>query len=208
LGNIIGYAHLLTAEEDPLPPEMIRDLARNFGDLSVTMDNIIEELMLLAGLRKATVKMRPLDMARIVAETQRRLASMIRDSGAEIIASSTWPGAMGYAPWVQEIWMNYISNAIKYGGQPPCIRLGATQQGDHVRFWVSDNGAGLTNEQRDRLFQPFERLNQANLKGYGLGLSIVQRIAEKMGGHVYVESAGVPGEGSTFGFVLPTAAQS
>jgi light-regulated signal transduction histidine kinase (bacteriophytochrome) len=143
LGNIIGYAHLLTDEENPLPAEMIRDLARNFGDLSVTMDNIIEELMLLAGLRKATVLMRPLD-ARTVAGTQRRLASMIRASAREIKVPNRpgarlCPGSRDMDELHQQC--DQICGSTHFG-------LGATQQGDQVRFWVSDNGAGLMTIER------------------------------------------------------------
>ncbi len=72
-----------------------------------------------------------------------------------------------------------------------------------VRFWVRDNGPGLSPKEQSRLFAPFTRLDQARAKGYGLGLSIVQRIAEKLGGQAGVESEGVPGRGSIFYFTLP-----
>ncbi|MBN1427394.1 MAG: PAS domain S-box protein [Anaerolineae bacterium] len=203
LGSIIGYAYLMADEENPLSRDDVYALARNIEELGLRMDNIIEELMLLAGLRKADVKMEPLDMGHIVADAQRRLAYLIKNTHAQIACPPTWPQAMGYAPWVEEIWINYLSNAIKYGGQPLRIELGAAQQDRNINFWVHDNGAGLTREQQACLFQPFERLGQVQLKGHGLGLSIVHRIAQKMGGQVCVESSGVPGEGATFSFVLP-----
>jgi two-component system, sensor histidine kinase and response regulator len=71
-----------------------------------------------------------------------------------------------------------------------------------VRFWVCDNGLGLSPEQQTRLFIPFERLDQVQLKGHGLGLSIVRRIVEKMGGQVGVECE--VGAGCRFFFTLPT----
>jgi two-component system sensor histidine kinase/response regulator len=74
-----------------------------------------------------------------------------------------------------------------------------------IRFWVRDNGPGLTPEEQARLFTPFTRLHQESVQGYGLGLSIVQRIVEKLGGQVGVES--VIGQGSTFSFTLPIRAQ-
>ncbi|MEA3341114.1 MAG: ATP-binding protein [Chloroflexota bacterium] len=103
---------------------------------------------------------------------------------------------------------NYISNAIKYGGRPgervlPRIELGFDELTKKVRFWVRDNGPGLTPEEQSRLFTPFTRLDQARAKGHGLGLSIVQRIVEKMDGQTGVESA--PGQGSVFFFTLPDA---
>jgi two-component system, sensor histidine kinase and response regulator len=70
-----------------------------------------------------------------------------------------------------------------------------------VKFWVADNGVGLTPEQQQQLFTPFERLHNVRADGHGLGLSIVRRILEKLGGEAGVES--VPGEGSRFYFTLP-----
>jgi two-component system sensor histidine kinase/response regulator len=118
---------------------------------------------------------------------------------------SKWPVALGYAPWVEEVWINYLSNAFRYGGRPPRLELGAEAQPDgRVRFWVRDNGAGLTPEDQARLFTPFTRLDQVQVKGHGLGLSIVRRIVEKLGGQVGVESQ--IGQGSTFSFTLPGVA--
>jgi signal transduction histidine kinase len=72
-----------------------------------------------------------------------------------------------------------------------------------VRFWVNDNGNGLKAEEQVRVFAPFTRLDQTCAEGSGLGLSIAQRIVEKLGGQVGVESEGLPGQGCTFYFTLP-----
>jgi signal transduction histidine kinase len=111
---------------------------------------------------------------------------------------------LGYAPWVEEVWLNYISNALKYGGRPPRVELGAQVQVDgYVKFWVKDNGAGLSADQLAHLFTPYTRLGQPHIKGHGLGLSIVWRIIEKLNGRVGAESE--PGQGSVFSFYLPPA---
>lgn len=205
LSNIIGFAFLMEDRENPLSAEEIYQMARTIKKMGLKMDSIIEELMLLAGLHKAEVKMEPLNMANIVAEIVERLGPQIQDSQARLTCPTDWPQAMGYAPWVGEVWVNYFSNAIKYGGHPPHIELGATQEGDVVRCWIHDNGPGLSPEEQARLFTPFERLEQAGLSGHGLGLSIVRRIVERMGGQVSVKSTGIAGEGSTFSFTLPAA---
>jgi len=128
---------------------------------------------------------------------------------------SAWPAALGYGPWIEEVWVNYLSNAIKYGGQPPRMELGADplpnpppqagegKGGGMVRFWVRDNGSGITPEDQSRLFAPFTRLDQIRAGGHGLGLSIVRRIVEKLGGQVGVESQ--VGSGSTFSFTLASS---
>ena len=121
----------------------------------------------------------------------------------------TWPLVMGYGPWVDEIWENYLANAIKYGGrsdpaspEAPHVEVGSTVQEDgQVRFWVRDNGPGILPQDHSRLFVPFSRLGQGSGAGHGLGLSIVQRIVERLGGAVGVEST--VGQGSSFYFTLP-----
>jgi signal transduction histidine kinase len=76
-----------------------------------------------------------------------------------------------------------------------------------VRFWVRDNGLGLSPEEQSRLFVPFTKLAQVRAEGHGLGLSIVRRIVEKLGGKVGVRSSGVPGEGCEFSFTLQEVAR-
>jgi signal transduction histidine kinase len=168
------------------------------------MTNIIDELLLLVSVRKRDeIEVESLDMAAIVSEVQKRLGDLIAERQADIVTPTTWPVAVGYGPWIEEVWANYLSNAVKYGGASPYVELGATSLGDgYIRFWVRDNGGGLTPEQCARLFVPFERLEQARVEGHGLGLSIVQRIVSKLGGQVGVESDGVPGQGCTFYFTL------
>jgi two-component system sensor histidine kinase/response regulator len=217
LNNVINSAELLTQDSasplDETQQECLQTIARS----ALKMGNIIDELLLLAGVRRTEVVIEPLDMAGIVAEARLRLADLIEDTRAKIILSgaSAWPVAKGYGPWVEEVWVNYLSNALKYGGQPPRVELGAdlnpfslVEGGEGrcmVRFWVHDNGQGLAPEDQARLFTPFTRLDQVRAKGHGLGLSIVRRIVEKLGGQVGVESDGMAGQGSTFFFTLPGA---
>jgi signal transduction histidine kinase len=153
-------------------------------------------------VRKTEVEIQPLDMDHLVSEVLQRFDSMVAEQQAEILAPQTWPTSLGYGPWIEEVWANYLSNAIKYGGQPPRVVLGATPMPDGmVRFWVRDNGPGLEPESQAQLFTPFTRLALDNTEGHGLGLSIVRRIVEKLGGQVGVEST--VGQGSTFYFTLP-----
>jgi len=167
------------------------------------MSSIVDALLLLADIRGASkVAMTKLDMAHLVKETLERMALMIEGRQAKVTVPAEWPVAVGYGPWVQEVWANYLSNAIKYGGTPPEIELGATPQDDgFIRFWVRDNGVGLSAEEQERLFIPFERLHQVSIKGHGLGLSIVRRIVDKLGGKVGVSNE--ENTGSTFYFTLP-----
>jgi signal transduction histidine kinase len=167
------------------------------------MARIIDELLLLADVRKhGTVKRSVLDMDQILQEVDLRLAPLRHATKATITLPASWPAALGYAPWLEEVWTNYLSNAMKYGGPAPRITLGA--DGDapgFVRFWVRDSGPGISAEQQERLFTAFTRLHVSAVEGHGLGLSIVQRIVAKLGGEVGVCSE--PGQGSIFFFTLP-----
>ena len=204
LGVILGFAEVLEADVQTLAREEIATYLRNIARNTRKMDYIIQELLLLASVRKQDVEPRPLDMARIVAEVYERLSPMAEAARAEIILPNTWPTALGHAPWIEEVWANYLSNAIKYGGSPPRVELGASPQGNGmVVFWVTDNGEGLTAAEKTRLFTPFGQLNKVRAQGNGLGLSIVRRIIDRLDGRVGVRSE--PGQGSTFFFSLPAA---
>jgi len=205
LGLIIGFSEALGEEYPTLSGEELRDYLGRIARSGRKMGDIIDELLLLAGVRRMEVEMAPLDMAAIVAEAQQRLIPMIEEYQAEVILPDAWPIALGYGPWVEEVWVNYVSNAIKYGGRPPRIELGAEVQSDGtVRFRIGDNGRGLTPDEISRLFIPFTRVNQVGSRGHGLGLSIVLRIVQKLGGQVDVDSE--PGRGSVFYFTLPGVA--
>jgi signal transduction histidine kinase len=202
LGYLVGFAHVLEEDHAALSDQELRHYLQILARSGRKMGNIIDELLLLASVRKVEeIELEPLDMASIVHEAQGRLAYLIAEHQAEIVVPDTWPVVLGYSAWVEEVWINYLSNAIQYGGQPPLVELGATQQADGtIRFWVRDNGPGLTPQEQKRLFTPFTRLDQVRTKGHGLGLSIVRRIVEKLEGQVGVESRA--GQGSTFWFTL------
>jgi PAS domain S-box-containing protein len=201
-GLIIGFAQTLEENFAEIPPKEMRRHLRTITRNGRKMNNIIKELLLMSSVRKAHVESEPLDMASIVVEAVERLAFEIDVYEAEIIVAGQWPVATGYAPWLEEVWVNYISNAIKYGGRPPRIELGASKEStDFVRFWVHDNGPGISPEDQIRLFTPYTQLDTVRAQGHGLGLSIVQRIVEKLGGETGIESS--PDQGSTFFFTLP-----
>jgi two-component system sensor histidine kinase/response regulator len=204
LSTSIGICSLLRDNWSELSAEQLEQSLQMMMRVTRKMHDIVEELLLLASVRKEEVEVTPLDMGAIVAEAQERLAPMIAEHQAEVIVPDTWPAALGHGPWVEEVWVNYLSNAILYGGRPPRVELGATlEPGARVRFWVRDNGAGLAAEKQSQLFTPFSRLEQVRARGHGLGLSIVRRIVEKLGGEVGVESQ--VGQGSVFSFTLPGA---
>lgn len=214
-----AYAHMVAHDlKDPLalmiitsdliadvPDLTSRELNEYLGQIRSTayeMNRIIDSLLLFAEVSKTDIPAEPVDMAWVVANVRDRLSHLIEEQQAQIDLPEVWPGAFGYAPWIEEVWANYLSNALKYGGQPPRVELGASAQPDGmVRFWTRDNGPGIPPDAGAGLFTPFNQTGRAGNSGHGLGLSIVQDIIEKLGGQVGVESE--LGRGSLFYFTLP-----
>lgn len=205
INGIIGLCNLLLKQRvsDSLKSENQEKYLQWIAESGQKTIEIIDALLLLAGASQQDyVETRPLDMLPMINHVlETRLAQMVKDFQGEIRLAEIWPVALGYAPWVEEIWVNYLSNGLKYGGQPPHLELGANTQDDGIiRFWVRDNGPGMTKKAQAQLFTPFIRLHQDRADGHGLGLSIVRQIVEKLGGQAGVESA--EGRGSVFYFTL------
>ena len=203
LSNVIGYSQLLLSHRDTLDPAQEQEFLEIISTTGHKMNRIINDLLLLARVRSLeSVPITDVPMALVVAEAVERLRPLIAETQATIHTPAHWPRSIGYGPWVEEVWANYLSNALKYGGEPPRIELGADEAAEGlVRFWVQDNGPGLSEEQRAQIFAPFTRFHAGRATGHGLGLSIVERIITKQGGGVSVESA--PGAGCRFCFTLP-----
>lgn len=205
LGLISGFGEMLLLNYDEYPPEQHKNILSKMTRTAKKISNIVNELLVLSSVRQMDVEFETLDMTEILDEALQRLAEEIKTENPEIVMPPSWPRARGYAPWIEEVWFNYLSNGIKYGGTPPRLELGVTEEPQGtLRFWVQDNGSGLTAVDQKELFTPFTKLSQVRAKGHGLGLSIVRRIMERLGGTVGVQSE--VGAGSTFWFTLSPAA--
>ncbi len=180
-----------------------RDLLDQIEAGGQRSSRVIDSLLLLAWVRKGQVNYEAVEMGGIIERARENLTTLIQEREATLILAERWPTVTGYAPWLEEVWTQYISNGVQYGGQPPRLEIGATPQVDgSIRFWVRDNGPGLSPEAQATLFTEFSQLDEADER-HGLGLAIVRRIIEKLNGTVGVESK--VGEGSTFYFTLPSA---
>jgi signal transduction histidine kinase len=202
LNLILGMTDMVLKRHSELDFESV-DQLQSVIRAGQQMFEIIESLLLLARIGQQKIEAAPINMNEIIEQVEYRLSHLFKQYDGELQKTTTLPIALGYAPWVAEIWANYLSNALKYGGRPPKITIGATLQEDKkIRFWVRDNGKGLTQEAKAKLFNPFTRLaDTMDAEGHGLGLAIVKRIAKKLGGEVGIESC--VGEGSLFYFTLP-----
>ena len=198
-----------------LTADIIKDIPNLTGDefkeylhqlrsTAYEMRSIVKSLLLFSQVTRAEAPRESVHMAQVVTNVQSRLSSAIRERQAQIILPPVWPDAVGYEPWVEEVWANLLSNALKYGGQLPRVELGASALPDGMlRFWTRDNGPGIPPESRTSLFTGGNPLHALSHTGDGMGLPIVHNIVEKLGGQVGVESE--EGQGSLFFFTLPAA---
>jgi PAS domain S-box-containing protein len=201
LSAIYGYSELL--QDMPDLDETARMSSVQIHEASKQMLAIIEAFLFIGNVRRQhSLEVELLPMDKLVQTAIDQLKSQSAKFDAQITVDRPLPTAQGHPAWVLQVLINYISNAIRYGGTPPSIHISAKREGDFVRYEVRDNGHGLTDAEQAKLFNEYVRVNKEVGKGTGLGLSIVKRIVERLGGKCGVEST--VGEGSTFYFTLPT----
>ena len=193
LSLILGFTDLLVEEYATIPREELLKRLEIIAQSGHKMNSVIDEMMLLVHVRdEDDLKITPLDMGSIFSEALGRLAYVIERRQAEIVAPDRWPDALGYAPWVEEVWYVYISEALRLNVHPLRITVGAVEQaGGVVRFWVRIDDHNLTPDQQARVSQIYERFKP----------DLVQRIMEKLDGQFGVGEE--KGRGCEFYFTLP-----
>ena len=145
----------------------------------------------------------PVDLSNVVAKVLLNLKVLIEETGAQITIGQLPILAAGDA-YLTVLFQNLLGNAIKYRSEArPQIRIICENLGDTIRFAVSDNGIGILPEYHIKIFAAFRRLHGHKIPGTGIGLAICQRVVERYGGRIWVESC--LGEGATFYFTLPAS---
>jgi len=127
------------------------------------------------------------------------LEAELLERQAKIIVERSLPQLMGHQLTLVQVVSNLLLNAVKFvsPGVKPKVRIGAETRVKWVRLWVEDNGIGIAPEHHDRIFNVFERLHGIETyPGTGIGLAIVRKGIQRLGGQVGLESA--PGQGSKF----------
>ncbi|MDA3874966.1 MAG: hybrid sensor histidine kinase/response regulator [Kiritimatiellae bacterium] len=203
LNLILNFSRFIE-EEQVLTGVPEQDLKRII-ESAEQMNHIIQDLLLLAQMRKEDLDLVEVDMQSVVQQSLDRLHLDIGRNHAQVIVPESWPNPMGVSSWIQAVWVNYISNAIKYGGEPPKVHLyweEIPDRPDYLRYGVQDNGPGVDPEKQHRIFKEFTRVGGEKSEGHGIGLSIVRRVIIRLGGEVEMENVS-PGTGSRFSFILP-----
>jgi signal transduction histidine kinase len=170
-----------------------------FGSVDA-LGKIIERLSFMAMVSARGAAKKQLDMGHVVGRALQRMESEILRRKASMIQPDFWPTVSGEAAWIEKIWCDLLTNALIHSSGPARIELGWLSKESGHRFWVRDNGAGVSPEVRSQLFQPFHMMHRAN-GPRGLGLSMVQRLVELQGGSCGYEHR--EEGGSNFFFTLP-----
>jgi signal transduction histidine kinase len=165
------------------------------------MSELIQDLLSYSRVSAVEPQRELVDFNEVLKDVQVHLRASIEESGATLVVSEL-PRMLADASQVRQLFQNLVSNAIKYrGDKPPVIRISARQEDGKWLFSVADNGLGIDAENQQRIFEMFSRIHDRSVPGTGIGLAICQRVVERMGGRIWVEST--PCQGSTFYFTIP-----
>jgi len=171
-------------------------------DGAVRMWKLINDLLAYSRVGTWNKELAPTDCETILNQSLNNLKVAIEENEA-LVTHDSLPTVMADNPQLVQLFQNLIGNAIKFrGNEPPRVHVSAGRNGNGWTFSVRDNGIGIAPEYAKRIFVIFQQLHsREKYAGTGIGLAICQRIVERHGGHIWVESE--VGKGATFYFTLP-----
>jgi two-component system, OmpR family, phosphate regulon sensor histidine kinase PhoR len=208
LTAIRGFAETLLGA--PLPEEAARGYLRVILNHSERLSRLVEDLLELSRLESGThpLELAELDVAALAERLCEELEPRIRERGFEVhIQGAGAPHALADRRAVEQILFNLLDNALKYSEPGKRIEVRIAAEGPALQIEVADQGAGIPEADRARIFERFYRVDRGRSReqgGTGLGLAIVKHLVQAQGGEIWVEST--PGAGSTFIFTLPRLA--
>ncbi len=168
------------------------------------LSNIIDALLRLSRAGRVEYQWQGVDVEATVRRVSEAMRSTVEEKGAEVVVHEL-PPAWGDPTAIEQIFANLVGNALHYldEGRPGRIEVGLDRDEAALNtYYVRDNGVGIAEEHKAKIFQIFQRL-QPETEGEGLGLALVRRMVDRHGGRIWVES--VLGEGSTFFVQLPVS---
>ncbi|RME65632.1 MAG: GAF domain-containing protein, partial [Caldilineae bacterium] len=199
-----GFADALLEDYGALLDETGQEFAWRIVAAARRMDELINDLLQYSRLVRMDVHTTDVSMEDVVQVVLEELQASIAETHARVQVDRPLPQVRGHRRLLQQIIGNLVSNALKFTQPetPPQVRIWAETTKDKVRLWVEDQGIGIEPAHRERIFRIFERLHGIeSYPGTGVGLAIVKRAVERLGGRVGVEST--PGAGSRFWVELP-----
>lgn len=205
LRGIRGFGQALSEDYGGQLPPLARGYIEKMQRSAAQMDDLICDLLKYARVGRQELERRPVSLAEALRAAQAMLESEIQATGARVKLPPSLPGVMADATLLQVVFQNLISNALKFvaPGVQPEVEIAAAVGPDFVKVTITDNGLGIPEEARAQVFRIFERLHP-ELSGTGIGLAIVHRAVERLGGRIGIEAA-PGGKGTRFWIDLPSA---
>jgi signal transduction histidine kinase len=199
LRNVYGFASALLEDEAPRLSEDGKFYLQRMGNAAARMDQLITDLLEYSRLARAEIRLEPVAGDRVVSQVLADLGDEIARANADVQVAKPLPLMMAHRSTLVQVLVNLVGNALKFmpAGVLPRITISAARAGEWVEVVVADNGIGIAAEHQGRVFEVFERLHgQERYPGTGIGLAIVRKGVERMGGTVRLESR--VGAGSRF----------
>ena len=206
LRSLRSFSRIVLEDYGPKLDEEGRGMLERIAASSAQMDRLLTDLLEYSRLSAAELTLEPVDLRKSVQDSLALLEGEVRNRNATVQVQEPLPRVIGHPSSVVLLLHNLISNALKFTapGVPPQVCIGAVSLPHSVRMVVEDNGIGIDPRDQNKLFGLFERLHaREDYPGTGLGLAMVRKAAERMGGTAGVESE--PGKGSRFWVELKAA---
>jgi signal transduction histidine kinase len=201
LRSMQGFAAILEQDYAPKLDETAQNYLQRLGSAAARMDRLIVDILNYSKVVRGELELRLVDTHKLVQDIIHSYPQF-EQTRADISIEGRLPPVMANEAALTQVMSNLLSNAVKFvtPGVRACVRVGANPEAEHnelVELWVDDNGIGIPRDLQKRLFNIFTRLNRPGLyEGTGIGLAIVKKAVERMGGSVGVESS--LGQGSRF----------
>jgi PAS domain S-box-containing protein len=210
LRTMQGFAKALLEDCGDQLDDFCRSYIDSIIDDAVQMNGLINDLLAYSRLTRTQINLQPTSLDEVIESALGQLTAQIQEKQAQIRIVAPLPQVMAHRSTLVQVVANLISNGIKFveSDTSPQIDIFATEEYQNNQGWIKlsivDNGIGITPEHQERVFRVFERLHGAeSYPGTGIGLAIVRKGVERMGGRVGVESH--LGHGSCFWIMLPSA---
>jgi PAS domain S-box-containing protein len=199
LRSMQGFARALLEDADNQLSPTSQDFAQRIVNSGRYMDNLLQDLLEYSRLSLMELKLAPVDLESVLNEVLVHVENEIQTKKAEIIIRRPLLPVLSHSTTLKQVLSNLITNSLKFveSGKTPRIEVWSEMCDSKVRVHLKDNGIGIAPDYHEKVFGLFQRLHSSHTyPGTGIGLAIVRKGMERMGGKVGVESA--PGKGSQF----------
>jgi PAS domain S-box-containing protein len=206
LRAVSGFAEIITRRHKSSLNEEGRRYIDNIVEAGARMNRLIDDLLIYSRVGRRAITLRPIPLGEVFRQSIHDLAPRIAAAGARVILPETPPAALGDVTLLSQIFTNLLDNAILYHkpDAPPCITVSCQAENGQILVGVRDEGIGVPAEYQEKIFNVFQRLHSEDAyPGTGIGLAVVKKSVELLGGRVWVQS-GVD-QGSTFYVALHAA---